>query len=815
MKPKRISLQLAGLAAAISPILVPLAQATNFTWTAAGDGNWTDTTKWTQSGDADGVPDGDDTVIFNTAGSNGAESIYLNGAQAITGITVNNTATTTLLGGVSGSPATNGLAMSGGFTTTGTGTLTVGDTTGSAPVNLTLSGAATNKTWAVGAGTTLVIANAMDFGTNKIQQTGAGTLVLRSANTGAGVTTAVGGVNYNIIARLDAGTVEFGNAAAFGTGAIDFRNVTLRGSSAMTISNLLVHATGSPIIGGSSNLEFNGGYILSNGANSQSLTINNTGTTLFSGTMSLNDIAADATAQTLTVNVGASAGTVEISGLIRNSSVAGTSVGALTKTGSGTLVISGANNTYSGGTTIGTANGAGVLRATASGALGTGTITFDGSGGTPGPTSRLELSGGITLANAITLSQRNNTSDAIRNLSGSNTLSGPITVAAGGNQARIQSDAGLLTLSGAISTTSTSARNFYLQGEGNGLVSNVLSDNGITNGRINLFKEGGGTWTLSNANTYRGTTTVSGGTVNATNDASLGSATDSLGGLVMNPGSGTATVNFSSATPSIGSLASSGAGTSSVVLGNTTTSSATTLSIGGNGTSTTFGGSISDGTGTNVAAVGNVTKAGAGSLTFTGVNTYTGATAVSAGSLFVNGSLGNTAVTVASGATFGGVGGSIGLGAASVTINSGGILSNGAGAGLLTVNGSVSIAGTFSFDYDGDTTSADLLDVNGTLTLNNATLNLSDLGGNSYVAGDKFTLISYDVLGVGSTFSGFADDQIYTIGGGEWRFDYDDTLAGQNGGTGSNFVTITAVPEPAAAFLGAIGLLAILRRRRL
>lgn len=49
-------------------------------------------------------------------------------------------------------------------------------------------------------------------------------------------------------------------------------------------------------------------------------------------------------------------------------------------------------------------------------------------------------------------------------------------------------------------------------------------------------------------------------------------------------------------------------------------------------------------------------KTGSGTLTLAGMNTYTGATVINAGTALVNGSLGNTAVTVASGATLGGSG---------------------------------------------------------------------------------------------------------------------------------------------------------------
>jgi autotransporter-associated beta strand protein len=194
-----------------------------------------------------------------------------------------------------------------------------------------------------------------------------------------------------------------------------------------------------------------------------------------------------------------------VSGAISN----GANVVSVTKSNSSTWTLS-ASSTYSGGTQIGTNNGAGVLRATANNALGTGAIDFDGSGGATGPTSRLELSGGISLTNpTITLNQRNNTSVAIESVSGNNTMSGAISLSSGGNQARIQSDANTLILSGGISAAS-STRTLTLQGAGNGIASGLISNGG---GAISIAKEGTGTWTLSNINTYTGTTTVSTGTL--------------------------------------------------------------------------------------------------------------------------------------------------------------------------------------------------------------------------------------------------------------------------------------------------------------
>jgi autotransporter-associated beta strand protein len=95
--------------------------------------------------------------------------------------------------------------------------------------------------------------------------------------------------------------------------------------------------------------------------------------------------------------------------------------------------------------------------------------------------------------------------------------------------ATIVTDGGLLTLSGAITISATSARNLYFQGVGNGLARGAISDNsGNPAGSINIAKEGTGTWTLSGANTYTGTTTVTGGKllVNSTRLSAVDKAPD-------------------------------------------------------------------------------------------------------------------------------------------------------------------------------------------------------------------------------------------------------------------------------------------------
>src|SRR5207244_1898616 len=71
------------------------------------------------------------------------------------------------------------------------------------------------------------------------------------------------------------------------------------------------------------------------------------------------------------------------------------------------------------------------LRPAPTHALGTGPVNLGNSG--HAITSRLELTGNISLPNAITLTGRTNNSPAIENLSGNNTLSGTLTLSTGGS----------------------------------------------------------------------------------------------------------------------------------------------------------------------------------------------------------------------------------------------------------------------------------------------------------------------------------------------------------------------------------------------
>lgn len=166
---------------------------------------------------------------------------------------------------------------------------------------------------------------------------------------------------------------------------------------------------------------------------------------------------------------------------------------------------------------------------------------------------------------------------------------------------------------------------------------------------------------------------------------------------------------------------------------------------------------------------GGLTKQGGGTLTLGGASTYAGDTLVSAGTLLVSGSLGNTAVTVGDGAAIGGAG------------SLGGPLHFATGSTLDVSGGTLSVAGLVSFE----------------------TFGFGNLAGF-----DVFT----------------AEDGVYTfLNGSNFNFANVSNFGAENaldlgGGRSAYFqsgsLQVVVVPEPGAAFLGGIGLLALLRRRR-
>lgn len=119
----------------------------------------------------------------------------------------------------------------------------------------------------------------------------------------------------------------------------------------------------------------------------------------------------------------------------------------------------------------------------------------------------------------------------------------------------------------------------------------------------------------------------------------------------------------------------------------------------------------------------NLTKAGAGTLTFTGTNPYTGITLISEGLFRVNGALPHSAITVRGGVWLNGRLGGTGTVGGTVRFEEGAGFSPGAGAnspGTLTITNHVTLTGRTLSDFDlSDNPSGgnDLVAITGNLTL--------------------------------------------------------------------------------------------------
>jgi autotransporter-associated beta strand protein len=168
----------------------------------------------------------------------------------------------------------------------------------------------------------------------------------------------------------------------------------------------------------------------------------------------------------------------------------------------------------------------------------------------------------------------------------------------------------------------------------------------------------------------------------------------------------------------VGSIEST-AGNGTVFLGNRQ------FVVGGNNKDTIFSGVIQDGaSGGGGAAGGSLFKLGTGSLTLTGINTYTGGTFVDAGALVVDGSIGSSSiVTVHAGGTLAGTG-TVG----STFIVSGAILApghddgHGGLTGQLTVAGDLGFSPGATYSVQVTPTASTSTSVTGTATLSGATV---------------------------------------------------------------------------------------------
>jgi autotransporter-associated beta strand protein len=424
-----------------------------------------------------------------------------------------------------------------------------------------------------------------------------------------GVNTYSGGTQLGFQGNDWNGIVNFNNGSSFGSGTITVWSsggaLVVQGTSAITIPN-----------------DFN--FIWTNAAPNLNLVGNPNGVT-FSGDWALGSKPA-------TIGSGISGNLVTISGVISGS-------GAFIINNPGTLALSGVN-TYTGNTTI----SAGTLTIDGAGSLGSGnyshTIANSGTFNYSSSASQT-LSGVISGAGAL-----NANGPGVLALTGVNTYTGATTVNSGG-VVQINADSGLgatsssLTLKGGTlknnssSPAVSSSRTITLSTGGGyfdaGWSLPLTINAKITgSGALQVNQDGGASVVLANtANNYTGNTVIGANGPGYYAAGTLAGLQLGADGVIPN-GSGFGNVSISATyngqldlnghTDTVNGL--SGDGT----VNNSTGSGS--LSVGGNNQSCTFSGVIEN-TGGTLA----LTKVGTGSLTLSGVNTYTGGTTISAGTL--------------------------------------------------------------------------------------------------------------------------------------------------------------------------------------
>lgn len=590
------------------------------------------------------------------------------------------------------------------------------------------------------------------------------------------------------------------NTAASGTFTMDL-------SAALSVGNITVD---SGIAGGGS---ATGNFVI-NSANNSTLTLNGGGNPSYSTSgIVLNS----ATGGTLTINANIVLGASPV----RFTTSRALTVNGDIALGTNTLEFNTAGSTT---TLAGVISGTGALNKAAGGqtlALTNTANTFGGQVSLVGGTTQV-----IKLANIgsnSSLGTGNGASSIIMNGAvltytgaGGDTTNRAIDMRAGA-VINNNSATGAISFTAANVTQSGTAslRNLTLGGSNTG--DNTLGSIYGNSGSFanTLTKSNAGTWVITGANNYTGSTIVNQGVLRVTGSGTLGGTSGSTldaNNIWFTSGNANGTIEFET-NSNLGladqirfrnTSGTAGTGGNLKYIGTTAqivskaiqcdTSVGVRLTSNSEGGSVDFSGSWAavtsarpiylGGTGTGDNKIsGNISSNGAGSLTkldtgkwiLSGTNTYTGATTVSAGTLLVTGALGNSAVGVSNaGTAFGG---------------------SGSLAGSLTLN-----VGTLFYVAD----LSDPLLVTGTVSLYSG-FGVDDLAGLTWsgVNNGTYTLIG-GTLGAG-VFDSLAHNSLgsaYDIGGGRSAYFQQGSLQ------------LVVIPESSTALLGGLGLLAMLRRRR-
>ena len=571
-----------------------------------------------------------------------AGALYLSGSNATSAISM---AATTTLGGIGSAASATATVASGGIIEAGAG--------GSG--QLGLGGLAFSGSATMNFGTPVNYASApgvLVSGSGLLSASGGSNSVTINVSSLAGITP---GVAYKLIGY--SGSLGGSGFAAFKLGGLPARATGMLSNTGSGIDLTIIGV-------GTDSLVWTGDGTLANGWDSTTpnwkLNSNNSATTYInpSDVVVFNDSASN-TNTAININTA----DVSPSGVSFNNStnayalqgsfgIAGTT--GLVKSGSGPLTIATAN-TYTGATTL----DGGVVTLDVAEIVGTSGPLGKSAAANPGS---IILNGSTlqySVTNANDYSGRFSTADNQAynvDTNGVNVIWATALTSSGTTLTK--SGTGTLTLTGnSTYTGATTISEGTLQVGSGGSGAAIGGTSGVSNNSVLTFNHsdtlafgqvvdgsglltqtGSGTLTLSGTNTHLGGTTLSGGTLNINNSSALGSGTFTIAnGTTINTTTGSA-MALSTSNPITWSGSFTFGGSNDLDLGLGEVAMNTSPTITTNAGVLTVGGNISGG-------ANGLTKAGGGTLTFSGNNSYTGTINLNAGTFNVNGGHSSTGST--------------------------------------------------------------------------------------------------------------------------------------------------------------------------